>query len=69
MAKKEWTPEEIKALREAAELDPMEFALRIGVGLATVYRWEGDRSKPRGLSVDSLNRLQQEVEAGQTKLF
>lgn len=41
-------PIDVKAVREKLKKSPSEFALMIGVSLATLQNWESGRAKPEG---------------------
>ena len=56
------TPTEIRALRLALKLTPQTFAVKVGVGQATVYRWESGESKPRGLALKRLASMARRLE-------
>lgn len=40
------TPERIRECRETLGLSKQEFATKLGISLATVYRWENGETKP-----------------------
>ena len=44
----EFAPADVKAIRERLELTQAEFALMIGVSVATLRNWEQGRRQPEG---------------------
>lgn len=55
-------PEEIKELRTRLGLSQQSFAELIGVGIATVNRWEMGRARPLKMALRNMEEL-----AGRTK--
>lgn len=55
------TPAEIRALRQRLGLSQVAFAARLGVGWATVQRWETGKVAPSNLGYSALARLAREV--------
>ncbi len=62
-----WTPERIKALRKRYGDNQPEFAARIRVSTDTLRWWEQDKGKPSGPAEFALDRLQEDVDAGQIR--
>lgn len=52
-----WSGSRITRLRKKLRLSQEKFAAKIGVTVTTVNRWENDKSKPRGLSLQALDTL------------
>ena len=52
------TADQVRRLRERLGLTQEQFARRIGAGRATVARWELGESKPTGLYLQALEKLQ-----------
>jgi putative transcriptional regulator len=55
------TSNEIRKLRETLGLTQEEFAKKVGAGRATIARWESGQSKPTGLYLRALEKLQTTV--------
>jgi DNA-binding transcriptional regulator YiaG len=55
------TSAEIRKLRETLGLTQEEFAEKIGAGRVTIARWESGQSKPTGLYLRALEKLQATV--------
>ena len=53
-----WTPEEIKALRERLGLTQEDFARKVLVRACTVNRWENGKNLPTALAIEKLNELE-----------
>ena len=51
------TPGQIRQIRKDLSLSQQKFANELGVALSTVFRWEKGDSKPKGLSLQALERL------------
>lgn len=54
---REWTPDEIKALRKRLKLTQKQFAAEVGVHVVTVIRWEKGGFNPSGLALEKLQQL------------
>jgi putative transcriptional regulator len=52
------TSDEIRKLRETLGLTQEEFAKKVGAGRVTIARWESGQSKPTGLYLRALEKLQ-----------
>lgn len=59
----EFTPPDVKALRESLHKSQSEFARMIGVSLATLQNWEQGRRKPAGPAQALLRVVQLQPEA------
>lgn len=55
----QWPPDRIKALRRDLKLTQKAFALKVGVHVVTVIRWEGGAFAPSGLALNNLEQLAQ----------
>ncbi len=55
------TKEQIRELRQRLGLTQFQLAVRLGVTLATIQRWEAGTARPSPLAVEKLNRWQQEA--------
>ena len=62
-ASETWTPEKIRALREARRQTQEEFATEIGVSFSTLNRWENGHARPTKLSVRRLEELTREAKS------
>jgi DNA-binding transcriptional regulator YiaG len=49
--------DEIKKLRQSLGLSQQTFATQLGIGIATVSRWELGLFKPSKLALEKLNNL------------
>jgi DNA-binding transcriptional regulator YiaG len=49
--------EEIKQLRKSMRMSQQAFATELGIGIATVSRWELGKCKPSPLAEDKINQL------------
>ena len=58
---REFTPDTITHIRELHELSQQDFARKIGVGDATVPRWENGYFKPSRHVLDKLTKAAEEV--------
>lgn len=52
-----WTPKAVRNLRDRLGLSQEKMAQHLGVSFATVNRWEGGRTKPRGVFAALLDAL------------
>lgn len=50
--------EEVKELRLKLGLSQQAFAVRVGVGVTTVSRWENGKSIPSPLAVEKLLKME-----------
>ena len=57
-ARKVWTPDEIRALRDSLEFTQDAMAGELGINTETVRRWEQGRSKPSTLARRALDGLE-----------
>lgn len=55
--------QQIRELREHLGYNQQKFATELGVGIATVSRWENGKSKPSPLAVGRLKLLEAQLEA------
>jgi DNA-binding transcriptional regulator YiaG len=53
-----WSGSRVARLRKKLRLSQEKFAAKLGVTVTTVNRWENDKSKPRGLSLQALDTLE-----------
>ncbi len=44
----EWAADDVRAIRERLDLSQSEFAMLIGVSVATLQNWEQGRRRPEG---------------------
>ena len=51
------TPEEVRAIRAAANMTLKEFAAALGSNIRTVQRWEVGERSPRGAAIKLLRML------------
>jgi len=58
---------EVKELREKLNLSQQSFAEKLGVGMASVSRWERGASRPSRLAMLRINQLADEI--GLTRPF
>ena len=58
MVDKEWTPKDIRHLREQKRMSQTEFAELLGVRLWTVCRWETTGMRPRNGVLKQLDMLE-----------
>jgi putative transcriptional regulator len=56
---REYTPQEIKAIRERCHLSQPVFAAYLNVAKSTVCQWEQGVKRPRGTSLKLLNLVDQ----------
>lgn len=54
---KQWAPKSVLSLRKKAGLTQPQFALKLGVGEATVVRWENGVNNPSRHTARLLNEL------------
>lgn len=59
----EFESDDIRKLRQEKRLTQQELAVKLGVGIATVKRWEAGESRPRDEHREALLKLQAEIEA------
>lgn len=52
---------EIKTLRKILHLTQQQLAVKLSVSLATIYRWEKDKSQPSPLAQQNLRELLEET--------
>lgn len=52
-----WNGETVKALRERLRYTQQEFAVRVGVSVSVISRWENDEQEPSKLAGRELERL------------
>lgn len=57
-AKKSWAPARIKKLRGKLSMTQKQLAVRLGVHVITVTRWETGAFEPSGLAAKELGRLE-----------
>ncbi len=55
------TKEQIRELRRRLGLTQFQLAVRLGVTLATIQRWEAGTSKPSPLALEKLSHWQAEA--------
>ena len=59
----EFTPVDVKAIREKVAMSQTEFAAAFGISLGTLRHWERGDRKPRGPALVLLNVVAKEPEA------
>lgn len=59
------TSDEIREIRQRLGLSQQTFAERIGVGIATVSRWEQGHTAPRPIAKRAIRRLIEEIDRKQ----
>lgn len=52
---------EIRRLRKKLGLSQTTFAVRLGVSIGSIHRWETGKGKPIALAMQALEKLAQEV--------
>jgi putative transcriptional regulator len=52
---------EIKQMRQKLGLSQQKFATELGVGIASVFRWESGRSEPSPLALEKLRELYRKI--------
>jgi len=57
-AKKQYTPEEIRALRNRLNKSQYQLAQELKITQTTVARWESGRNKPSAMAKEALRRLE-----------
>ena len=62
-----WPPEKIKELRERYGETQAVFRLRLGITVTTLANWEQGRFEPTGTGLLMLDRLAEDLEAGQVR--
>jgi DNA-binding transcriptional regulator YiaG len=50
--------EEIKELRKSLGLSQYKFAVKLGMTVKAISRWENNKSKPSPLAIEKLEKLQ-----------
>jgi DNA-binding transcriptional regulator YiaG len=58
---REFTPDVIREIREVLKLSQKDFAIRYGLGPASVARWENDYFKPSRHTLPHLIRAAEEA--------
>ena len=53
--------EEVKALRKSLDLSQQNFAVKMGVSIRSVCRWENGEFKPSKLALKELSKLASKV--------
>ena len=59
---KEFSPDEIKKLRERLGATQEVFADIVGVGKIQVSRWENDNARPRNIARREMQRIENELD-------
>ena len=54
------TPEEIKSLRLKLQMSQQAFAVLLGMGIATISRWELGKCRPSRLAKMALYKLKED---------
>jgi len=52
-----WTPEKIRALRERLGLTQQALAVRLGIAVTAISRWENGKHTPSPMACKSLDSL------------
>jgi len=50
--------EQIRKLREVLGLSQQELAVKVGVSVSSVHRWESGKTRPHPLAVEKLKALE-----------
>lgn len=58
--------QQIRELRKLLRYNQQKFATELGVGIATVHRWEAGKARPSPLAVGRLMILEAQFESSQS---